>query len=164
MAWCIGYPIPCLGKASDPPLCLGGGLARCVSAGSCGCVLVRDRVTRCCMGVGEVHASRVVPVIVCSIVGLWAWWGFRCGLGIEVVRVVLCSLSVRWLGVGWSLLPVSCRSCPAFGLLFTLLCVVFWVGDACLFLVRSDSCCSCSVFIAMLVRINNVITLPLVAS
>jgi hypothetical protein len=49
---CIGYPIPCLGKASDP-LCLGGGIARCVSAGSCGCILVRDRVTRFCMGVGE---------------------------------------------------------------------------------------------------------------
>jgi hypothetical protein len=83
VAWCIGYPIPCLGKASDP-LCLGGGLARCVSAGSCGCVLVRDRVTRCCMGVGEVHASRLVPVIVC-IVGLWAWWGFDV-YGSELLR------------------------------------------------------------------------------
>jgi hypothetical protein len=99
--------IPCLGKASDP-LCLGGGLAwcvsagscgcvlvlarvtrsalsaggglaRCVSAGSCGCVLVLAPVTRCCMGVAEVPASRLVHVIVC-IVGLWAWWGFRCGL------------------------------------------------------------------------------------
>jgi hypothetical protein len=25
----MSYPIPCLGKASDP-LCLGGGLVRCV--------------------------------------------------------------------------------------------------------------------------------------
>jgi hypothetical protein len=46
--------------------------------------------------------------LVC-IIGLWAWWGFCCGLGIEIVRVVLCSLSVCWLGVGCSLLPVSCR-------------------------------------------------------
>jgi hypothetical protein len=47
-------------------------------------------------------------------------------------------------------MPVySCRPCPVFGLLFTLLHVIFWVGDAFLFLVRPDSCCSCSVFISI---------------
>jgi hypothetical protein len=43
VAWRIGYPIPYLGKGSDP-LCLGGGLAWCVLAGSGGGVLVRDQV------------------------------------------------------------------------------------------------------------------------
>jgi hypothetical protein len=78
---------------------------------------------------------RLVPVTVC-FAGIWAWWGFRCGLGFEVV--VLCSLPVCWPGVV-SVLPYSCRSGAVFGLLLTLLCVVFCVGDACILLVRSDS-------------------------
>jgi hypothetical protein len=64
-------------------------------------------------------------VIVC-IVGLWAWWGFRCGLGIEVVRVVLCSLSVCWLGVGWSFCPFPVV--PVLCLVFFLLCCVWSSG------------------------------------
>ena len=59
---CVGYPIPCLGKGVVP-LGLVGGLALCVSAGSCGMsVLVLDRVTRFCVGVGEASIFRLYPV------------------------------------------------------------------------------------------------------
>jgi hypothetical protein len=105
-----------------------GGLARCVSAGSCGVVVVRDRFTRWCMGpLGGCLYFRLLPVIVC-FAGFWAWWGFRSGLGIEAV--VLCSLPVCWPGLGWSVLPDSYRPGSVCGLLLTLLCLVFvCLGD-----------------------------------
>ena len=62
----VGYPIPCLGKG-EAPLSLAGGLVLCVSAGFCYSVLVLDRVTRFCFGVGEASIFRLLPVIACDM-------------------------------------------------------------------------------------------------
>jgi hypothetical protein len=78
----------------------------------CRCVLVRDRVTRCCMGVGEVYAPRFVPVIGCVVcvsagfcgcVFLVRDRGTRCCLGVGEVHAPVWYLFY----IGIALLLVS---------------------------------------------------------
>jgi hypothetical protein len=94
---CVGYPIPCLGK-SEAPLCLGGGLALCVSAGSCGGVVVFDRVTRFCLGGCAASFFLLMPVIVGIVLDRVT--RFCLGVG-DASFSILASVFVGAVGLDW---------------------------------------------------------------
>ena len=136
---CVGYPIPCLGK-SEAPFCLGGGLALCVSAGSCGGVVVFDLVTRFCLGGCAASFFLLVPVIVGIVLDRVT--RFCLGVG-DASFPFLASVFVGAVGLDWFGCLISrLGSCFLFGLTCPPSGVEFVVGE--LFFV--GSCCSSALF------------------